>query len=84
MSTGHSPTVIASPALHPSVPTRTPVATRRSGHPNDPLQRQPSRCNHAALAHGHALEFGSVVVIRAVITARGMPRPQIPIARRRS
>jgi hypothetical protein len=84
MSAGRSPTSIASPALHPSVPTRTPAAGRRSGHPNDPLQRQPGRCDRAALAHGHAIAVGSVVVIGAVITARGIPPAQIPIAQRRS
>ena len=84
MSAGRSPTVIASPALYPSVPTRTPVAARRSAHPNDPLQRQPSRCDRAALAHWHAIAVDSVVVIVAVITARGLPHAQIPIAQRRS
>jgi hypothetical protein len=84
MSAGRSPTVIASPALHPSVPTRTPVAARRSVHPKDLLQRQPSRCDRAALAHRHALAVGFLVVIGAVITARGIPPAQIPIARRGS
>ncbi len=84
MSMGRSATLIASPALHPSVPTRTPVAARRSGHPNDPLQRQPRRCDRAALAHGHAIAVDSIVVIGAVITSRGIPRAQIPIAQRRS
>jgi hypothetical protein len=84
MSAGRSPTVIASPALYPFVPTRTPVVARRSGHPNDPLQRHPSRCDRAALAHWHAIAVDSVVVIVAVITARGIPPAQIPIAQRRS
>jgi hypothetical protein len=74
MSTGRSPTVIASPALHPSVPTRTPVAACRAAHLSDPEQRQPDRCDRAALAPWHAIADDCIVVLVAVLTARDIPR----------
>ena len=48
-----------------------------------------SNANQAAaialrLAHRHAIAVDSIVVIVAVITARGIPPAQIPIAQRRS
>lgn len=83
MSARRLPTSIASPALHPSVPARTPVAARRSAHPNDPLQRYLSRCDRAAMAYRHAIVVDSIVVIVAVITACEPVPAQIPIAQRR-
>jgi hypothetical protein len=84
MSAGRSPTLIASPALHPSVPTRALVAARRAEHRHGPLQRRPSRRDRAVIAHWHAIAVDSIVTIVAVITACGIPHAQIPIAQRRS
>jgi hypothetical protein len=60
------------------------VAARRSDHPNDPLRRHTSRCDHAAIARWHAIAVDAIVVIVAVITARVTAAAQIPIAQRRS
>jgi len=74
----------ASPALHNSGPTRTPVAARRAELRNGPIQHHPSRCDHAARAPWHAIAVDSIVVLVAVLTARAIPPAQIPIAQRRS
>jgi hypothetical protein len=60
------------------------VAARRSDHRNDTLQRQPSSCDRASLAHGQAIADDSIVVLVAVTTARTIPPAQIAIAQRRS
>lgn len=74
----------ASPAPRKSGPTRTPVLARRAEHRNDPLQRQPRRCDLAAMALRNVIAVGSIVTIVAAITARAIPPAQIPIARRHS
>ncbi len=84
MSACRAPTLIASPTLHPSVPTRTPVAARRWAHFDGSCQRAPSLRDRAPIAHQRAVAADSIVVIVAVITARGISPAQIPIAPRRS
>jgi len=67
------------PALSGAITPKMPGSFKAK---ND--KRQPSRRGRAAIAQRHAIAVDSIVVIVAVITARGIPPAQIPIARRRS
>jgi hypothetical protein len=84
MSARRSPTSIASSVLHPSAPTRTPVAGRRKARPNDTRPRQPGVRYRAGTALQRAITVESIVGIAAILTARHTAAAQIPIAQRRS
>jgi len=84
MSACRAPPPIASSALHPSVPTRTPVAARCAAHLNDARQQQTSirDCADIALQRPITVEsFGASV---AIVIALRIAAAQIPIDQPRS
>jgi len=81
VSACRSPPPIASPALHQSVPTRTPVAACRLAHFDGSCQRAPRLRYRAPIAHQRAI---TVEFIAAIVIERCIAAAQIPIAQHRS